>query len=262
MTILSKTISSTSNDTVSTPRISISTKLTVPSGSSEADNSKAVATPGSSSSVDADIEAIVNERMEQKIAKYNAKFQELRQQMEALEAEKIEAERRQNSNIASSLLLEEVFGDRESSSIYQKRIAETLSEAMEHGGDDNLPKFVIRFSKGWVVLQRSLSCMQDAEKGMPQLDMVCDALSFLLSSISGCYVSERRSLLEIVASHCGEFFQDFIFVSPEHTLNFDPEIHNMVGNSSGNQIIKEGLSFAVIRSDTKKTVRYADVVLS
>ncbi len=209
---------------------------------------------------EADIEAIVAERMAQKVAKYNAKFQEMRQQMDALESEKMEIQKQLNSTIQASVLVDEVFGARDGASDHQKRLIDTLREALDTADDENLTRFIIKFAKGWVVLQRSLSMLADMEKGKPQLDAVCDALQFLLACISGSYISERRTLLELVARHCCEYFQEYIFISPEHTLNLDPEIHNV--ESAGSSTIKEGVSFAVIRSDTKKTVRYADVVLA
>jgi len=224
------------------------------------DNAAASANNAAPSANEADIEAIVEERMAQKVAKYNAKFQEMRQQMDALESEKMEIQKQLNSTIQASVLVDEVFGSRDGSSEHQKHLIDTLRGALDSADDENLTRFIIKFAKGWTVLQRSLQMLPDMEKGKPQLDCVCDALTFLLACISGSYVSERRTLLELVARHCCEYFQEYIFISPEHTLNLDPEIHNV--ESAGSSTIKEGVSFAVIRSDTKKTVRYADVVLA
>ncbi len=210
---------------------------------------------------EADIEAIVNERIAQKLEKYNAKFQEMRQQMEALELEKAEVLKKLNSTIQLKVFIDEVFGVKDGSTPHQRDIIDALRESAEIADDKNLPLFIVRFAKGWVVLQRALRTMDTLEKGMPQLNLVYDALTYLLSCISGCFASERRTLLELVAGHCCDYFQEFVFISPEHTLNFDPEIHS-VANANGSSTIREGVSFAVIRSDTKKTVKYAEVLLA
>lgn len=207
-----------------------------------------------------DLERIVQDRMAEKMAKYNAKFQEMRQQMEELEADKMEIQKKLSSTIQADTLLDEFFGSRNGASDHQKRLIDVLRESIDNASDTKLAQFVVKFAKGWAVLQHSLSRLGDFEKGMPQLDYVCSALEFLLSCVSGCFVSERRTILELVAKQCCEYFQEYIFISPEHTLNLDPEIHNVP--DSGSTLIKEGVSFAVIRSDTKKTVKYADVVLA
>ena len=52
-------------------------------------------------------------------------------------------------------------------------------------------------------------------------------------------------------------FEDYIFVSPEETLQLDPNIHNARGLGSTN--IVEGASYAVIRRTSRQTVIYAEV---
>ena len=218
---------------------------------------QATAEIGKQSSVsDADVDAAVEEKMAQKVEKYNAKFQELRTQMEYLEGEKADLQLRLNKTLEADTFVKEVFRASDGETEYQKRIAQTLSEAVGRGDDDNLPIFVMRLAKGWSTLQYVLQREAQADD-KDKLDIVYAALTNLLSGISGCFVSDRRMILELVAKHCNEYFSDYDFISPEQTLNVDPDIHN--ANGLGNAQIREGVSFCVVRRDTKKTVMYADV---
>lgn len=206
---------------------------------------------------DANIDAIVDERMAQKVEKYNAKFQELRANMEDLEGEKAELQSRLNKTLEADAFVKVVFRDADGETDAQKRIARMLEDAIGQGGDDGLPAFVTKLAKGWAALQYVLKTSADIADDKVKLDAVYPALTNLLSCISGCYVTDRRMVLELVAKHCNEFFSDYDFISPEQTLNADPDIHNATG--LGNAQIREGVTFCVVRRDTKKTVKYADV---
>ncbi|MCR5453455.1 MAG: hypothetical protein K6F33_00510 [Bacteroidales bacterium] len=219
---------------------------------------KVTANIGKSSSSDADVDAAVDERMAQKVEKYNAKFQELRSNMEDLEGEKAALQSRLNKTLEADAFVKATFRDSDGETDSQKRIARTLEEAIGQGGDDNLPKFVTKFAQGWSALQYVLRTTSDMSDDKAKLDIVYPALTNLLACVSGCYVSDRRMVLELVAKHCNEFFSDYDFISPEQTLNADPDIHNATG--LGNAQIREGVSFCVVRRDTKKTVKYADVL--
>ena len=212
-----------------------------------------------SSTPDIDVDAAVEEKMAQKVEKYNAKFQELRTQMEYLEGEKADLQLRLNKTLEADTFVKEVFRAADGETDYQKRIAQTLAEAVSRGDDDNLPIFVMRLAKGWSTLQYVLQREAQSDD-KDKLDIVYASLTNLLYGISGCFVSDRRMILELVAKHCNEFFSDYDFISPEQTLNVDPDIHN--ANGLGNAQIREGVSFCVVRRDTKKTVKYADVKVS
>ena len=212
---------------------------------------------GQSNGNDANIDAAVDERMAQKVEKYNAKFQELRSEMENLEGEKAELQSRLNKTLEADAFVKVFFRDADGETDAQKRIAQTLSEAIGRGDDDGLPNFVSRLAKGWSPLQFVLQTSADIDDQKAKLEAVYPALTNLLACISGCYVSDRRMVLELVAKHCNEYFSDYDFISPEQTLNADPDIHNATG--LGNAQIREGVTFCVVRRDTKKTVKYADV---
>ena len=206
---------------------------------------------------DANIDAIVDERMAQKVEKYNAKFQELRSNMEDLEGEKAELQSRLNKTLEADAFVKTIFRSADGETDAQKRIARMLEDAIGQGGDDGLPSFVTRLAKGWAALQYVLQTSAEISDDKEKLEVVYPALTNLLACISGCYVTDRRMVLELVAKHCNEFFSDYDFISPEQTLNADPDIHNATG--LGNAQIREGVTFCVVRRDTKKTVKYADV---
>lgn len=209
------------------------------------------------SNADANIDAVVDERMAQKVEKYNAKFQELRSNMEDLEGEKAELQSRLNKTLEADAFVKTIFRSADGETDAQKRIARTLEDAIGQGGDDGLPSFVTRLAKGWSSLQYVLQTSAEIGDDKEKLEVVYPALTNLLACISGCYVTDRRMVLELVAKHCNEFFSDYDFISPEQTLNADPDIHNATG--LGNAQIREGVTFCVVRRDTKKTVKYADV---
>lgn len=209
------------------------------------------------SNADANIDAVVDERMAQKVEKYNAKFQELRSNMEDLEGEKAELQSRLNKTLEADAFVKTIFRSADGETDAQKRIARMLEDAIGQGDDDGLPAFVTKLAKGWAALQYALKTSADIADDKEKLEVVYPALTNLLACISGCYVTDRRMVLELVAKHCNEFFSDYDFISPEQTLNADPDIHNATG--LGNAQIREGVTFCVVRRDTKKTVKYADV---
>ena len=206
------------------------------------------------------VDKIVAEKLSEKISKYNDKFQQMRSQMEQIEGEKAVVESQLNKAIPLTKFVEVFFKTYDGDSQTLKRIRQTINEAIEQSNDENVPIFVMKFAKGFSALNYILNSLENTEKAEKEkLEIVYRSLSELLACVSGCYIPERRTLLDIIAKHCNEFFTEYDFISPEQTLNVDPEIHNASGAGNGN--IKEGSSFAVLRRDTKKTVKYADIKL-
>ena len=209
----------------------------------------------------ADVDKIVAEKLSEKTSKYNERFQQMRAEMEQIEGEKAAVEAQLNKAIPLQQFVDVNFKNLDGETQPQKRIRQTINEAVEQSRDENLPAFVMKFAKGFsalnYVLKRTTENTESTEKD--KLEVVYPALTELLACVSGSYISERRTLLDLVAKHCNEFFTEYDFISPEQTLNVDPEIHNASG--AGNGSIKEGSSFAVVRRDTKKTVKYADIKL-
>lgn len=188
------------------------------------------------------------------LEKYNRKFQELKEEVENAEDDKFQAEKELNTAVPISMIISEFYRDPEDKSDELKKIIGTLHEAMEQK-DDSVGRFILRFSKGWFVLKNTLKTLGNDEK--ENLDKVHDALTELLAFISNTYISERRPLLDIVAKMCSKEFTSYDFISPEQTLQPDPEIHDASG--VGNSTIKEGVTFAVVRKESRKAVKYAEI---
>ncbi len=133
-------------------------------------------------------------------------------------------------------------------------IGRILKESLQNPSDEPA-EFIIAFLKGWKDFAGLLEKAGDDEK--ENIDIAQDAGRSLLKSISGKYMPERRALLDAVADYLNTYFNDFIFISPEQSLQIDPSIHNAKG--VGGSRIKEGVSFAVLRKDNKQTYYYADI---
>ncbi|MEH0154275.1 hypothetical protein V6R21_09020 [Limibacter armeniacum] len=129
-----------------------------------------------------------------------------------------------------------------------------LEDALEEP-DDQLAAFVFHFLNGWHYVKGAHFAAQGSEE--EKMELLYQALSFLLTRLKGLTCTARRSLLDEVADFASAASKDFQFVSPERSTQIDPSIHDAVG--VGGSAIKEGYSFAVIRKDTRSTVKYASV---
>lgn len=137
---------------------------------------------------------------------------------------------------------------------FEFEIKEILLESTE-GATRDLGNFIITFSKSWNKLKKVEEL--NLENTQDQLDEFHKILTELLSEISGLYIAQRRTLLDKVGQWVSTKFEDYIFVSPEETLQLDPNIHNARGLSNTNII--EGVSYAIIRRASRQTVIYAEV---
>ncbi|RCR67597.1 hypothetical protein [Larkinella punicea] len=134
-------------------------------------------------------------------------------------------------------------------------IRNLLIEATESPTPD-LNGFLAAFVGGWTALRALETTLnespQDAVRQYHQ------ALTDLLSALTGLYIPQRRALLDKVAQWASNHFEDFVFVSPEETRQVDPALHNVQG--LGGNTVREGRSFAVIRRQSRTVVIYADIV--
>jgi len=195
-------------------------------------------------------------KMEEKFKQYNLKFQELKSQIDDAEDEKHKIKSEFNSTLPLNTFISEFYNDANDHSEELKKLITILNEALQNK-DASVSKFIVKFSKGWAFLKSSFMQIGTDEK--ENLEKIHSALSMYLTFISGVYIPERRPLLDEVAKYCSKKFQSYDFISPEQTLNLDPEIHNVSG--VGNGRIKEGITFAVVRKESRKAVKYADVRL-
>jgi hypothetical protein len=136
----------------------------------------------------------------------------------------------------------------------ERPLRELLLEAAEHPAPE-LADFLSAFAGAWTELRQQVAALTRA--GTPDLHRLHAALSEFLTRLSGQHLPQRRPLLDQVARWASGFFEDYVFVSPEESALVDPAIHNAHGLGSGQ--ILEGLSFAVIRRQSRVAVLYADV---
>ena len=188
--------------------------------------------------------------------KFNQKFQAIKAEIGEVEDDKYEIEKQLHSAIPISLLINEFYRDPEDHSEELKKLINTLQEALTNK-DDKVAKFIMRFSKGYLYLKSTFEQLSDNEKD--NLNTIHNALTVLLSNISNIHIAERRPLLDIIAKICSNKFSEYDIISPEQTLQLDPEIHNAAGK--GSATIIEGITFAAVRKKSRKAVIYADVIV-
>jgi hypothetical protein len=133
------------------------------------------------------------------------------------------------------------------------QIAGMLKDEMDAPGPD-YTDFLTGFLEGWSEVETALKKADQSELAM---EAVYNALSVLLDKISGKAISRRRSLLDLAAVICSAPFNLYQFISPEESLQVDPRLHS--ATAVGGSTIREGISFAVIRKDTRQTVKYAEI---
>ncbi len=196
-------------------------------------------------------------KMEEKFKQYNLKFQELKSQIDEAEEDKHRIKSEFNSTLPLSTFISEFYNDPTDHSEELKKLMTILNEALQ-SKDASVSKFIVRFSKGWAFLKSTFVQIGQDEK--ENLEKVHASLTAFLTFISGVFITERRPLLDVIAKICSQKFDSYDFISPEQTLNLDPEVHNISGSGSG--MIKEGITFAVVRRESRKAVKYADVRLS
>ncbi len=189
--------------------------------------------------------------------KYNLKFKELKQQIDNAEDNKFQVEKELSSSVSLPTLISEFFRDPDDRSDELKKLISTMHSALEQK-DSNVSRFILRFSKGWFVVKSTMKNFGDNEK--ENLEKLHNALTQMLSYISNTFISERRPLLDIMAQMCSNQFSEYDFISPEQTLQPDPEIHDASG--LGNSTIKEGITFAVVRKESGKAVKYAEIKMN
>ena len=124
---------------------------------------------------------------------------------------------------------------------------------------DELGAFMLALASAWNGLKATISSLPTpAESNEEQrLLRVGVALTHLLAQLSGLYIPARRGVLNTVAQYASASMAHYVFVSPEETRTVNPSIHKT--DALGGSIIAEGVTFAVLRRDTRQTIRYAEV---
>ena len=151
---------------------------------------------------------------------------------------------------------ESFFFKGEEDSPKHKQLRNLLNDAIDNA-DKNTGIFIAKFGKAWTILNTALNNLSEDEK--ENMELVHKATIEMLEQIADTHISERRPLLDMVADIISDSFNEYEFVSPEQTLQLDPAIHNAKG--LGTASIKEGISFAVIRKESRQAVKYADIIV-
>ncbi len=137
---------------------------------------------------------------------------------------------------------------------HTQALYDVLKQAI-HDPSDDTSKFMLGFFKAWTCIDKA--CLTKNEDESLSMHAIHSELTVLLAELSECDISLRRPILKEVARSCSHFLSTYEFISPEDSLHIDPALHNASG--IGGMEISEGISYAVIRAETKQTVIYADV---
>ncbi len=197
---------------------------------------------------------IANAEAEQKMAKMKENFAMLQQQLENDETEKFKIEKQLQNALPLSKFIAIFFKDEDIDTPSRKQMRNMLNETVEHP-QKQTAEFVIKFGRGWAFIQSALKELTEDEK--ENMEKVHKATIDFLESITETRTPERRELLDLTAKIINENFKEYEFISPEQTLQIDPSIHNAQGK--GSAPIKEGVSFAVIRKESRAAVKYAEI---
>ncbi len=195
------------------------------------------------------------QQFEERMLKINTRFERLKEEVEEAESEKHRIEKEMQSSLSLNKLIP-IFFKGEEDSPKHKQLRNLLNDAIDNA-DKNTGIFIAKFGKAWTILNTALNNLSEDEK--ENMELVHKATIEMLEQIADTHISERRPLLDMVADIISDSFNEYEFVSPEQTLQLDPAIHNAKG--LGTASIKEGLSFAVIRKESRQAVKYADIIV-
>ena len=118
-------------------------------------------------------------------------------------------------------------------------------------------KFIFNFiAESRAIDRLKIFEIKDEEKRM---EIYLQNTKEFFRAISSSHTPHRKEILSEFAHLISEHFSQLEFISPEDYLYFDNKIH-AVPESSGEMIV-EGINFAVVSKETKKTIIYADVIV-
>jgi hypothetical protein len=180
---------------------------------------------------------------------FEEKHSKLENELKETKNQKSKQDKKISSSVSISTLTQ-VIPDIEGFGAIKALIDESSEDPSVDTG-----KFIIKYLNGILALIKKAGLPAATE--LEKMEMLHAVLSKLLSDISELYISQRRALLDELAKIANSYMNEYIFISPEETLQIDPLIHNAKG--LGGSRIKEGVSYAVLEKSTRKTVKYADI---
>ncbi len=206
-----------------------------------------------------DVLKIENESLKSELSKKTSEIEKLKSRIQSVETEtdalfveNKSLKKEVSEKVSFSKVIEAVFRTES-----EKVLKTLLTEAADDFGGEETDEFILAFISGWMRISVTVPLAfgnPDEEDGVELLD---DALRFLLEQIRNKAVPQRRALLEAVARFVSSKFKDFEFISPEESSQIDINLHNVPG--TGGNKVKQGVSFAVVRKQNRRTFKYADI---
>lgn len=184
------------------------------------------------------------ERLEQNMETKQAELENLRQQ-------KFQLNKAQKSSIPIRDFIQMVWmKDQEFESILPF-VQEAISPPV-----DGVSEFVVALYRAWDNFKGAWQVVDqlDEVERVQEMDRASRAF---LKQMKDLFVPQRRAILEALAGIINQKMKDFVFVSPEESIQIDPKIHNTKG-VLGNKI-RQGISFVVIRKSSRQTYFFAEV---
>lgn len=178
---------------------------------------------------------------------------ELKAKVDFLEEEKYRNEKKYSATVSIDDLIKDMVSNYIPAEL-KERATSLLKDAYINGDKDS-KYFVISFLRGFQFVVEAINNIIEDEK--QNLENLYKATSQFLKTLQGTIAAERRPLIDIVATLCNKYIASYKFLSPEQSLQIDTQIHNAQGK--GGTMVKEGLSMVVVRTDTGKTVYYAEI---
>lgn len=185
-------------------------------------------------------------------SKLKTENQQIEEELNKVRIKKNKLEKEIKNALPANRILEIVF----KSTINTDKIKNALVNIID-SGEEASQLFLLAFIDGWV--QMTLALKENTQNESEKLEQIQSAGRQFLAALSGCYIPERRELLDNIAEYLSSNIENYIIISPEQSLQLDPGIHNAKG--LGGTRVKEGISFAVLRKDNKQTYQYADIIV-
>ena len=196
---------------------------------------------------------IANKELENNLSQNTETLNTLKKEFDEAAVQIFNLGKKIKTSVQIESLIDLYFSNRNEFLHLKKLFYESVNDANE-----NLNNFFLGFVSGWTLLEKKLFFNKEIIDETEYLNEFDNIIKELLKKISGLYISQRRALLNEIAKIVSKSFDDYEFISPEDFRQIDPKIHN-VKNINGSTV-KEGVSFAVIRKESRQTVIYAEII--
>jgi hypothetical protein len=176
------------------------------------------------------------------------KTENLQKSCDAAQLKAFQAEESLKETIPLRDFVEVAFSDKEG-----QRFLPLWEDALKNPAE-NLPDFALACSKAWLAFRQETTQLPENEE--ERLEILHKQLSAFLKGISGQHITQRRQVLDLVGKIASTYLQAHDFISPEESRQINLDLHAPVGNG---ELVREGISFAIIRRENRQVMRYAEV---